>query len=203
VIGTWAYADQPGAPDLAAFITAGDGPIDVLDPHPGITNTQGLVDAIAAQAASGRPVRILSSEPLPEFGPLVGRDGIEILDHESELGCWFIQSGDRMLLSINLQDDETLVAPPLIELTGLPDGGLFERLETKFEELWAEAEYHNAYHEQPSTVSTGGNGDENHQHDNPSAGGASPPSQPKAAGAEIPPAQPAQTEQRRWPGRPS
>jgi hypothetical protein len=103
VIGTWAYADQDNAPDLVAFITENDGPIDVLDHYLGIASTEGLVDAIAAQAAAGRQVRILSSEPLPQFGSLVGRDGIEILDCVTDLGCWFIQSGDRMLLSLNLE----------------------------------------------------------------------------------------------------
>jgi hypothetical protein len=202
VIGTWAYADQHNAPNLVAFITNTDGPIDVFDPYPGIASTEGLVEAIAAQAAIGRPVRILSSQPLPDFAPLVGRDGIEILDCKADLGCWFIQAGDRMLLSINLQDDETLVAPPLIELTGLVEDGLFERLETMFEELWVEAEHHNAYHEQASIVPVGGNADEKPQHDNLSAGVTSPADHPRTPEAEPPSAQPIETEQRRWPGRP-
>ena len=60
------------------------------------------MEALAAQAASGHRIRILSGEPLPEFGPLVERNGIEVLDCVTDLGCWFIQAGYRMRLSINL-----------------------------------------------------------------------------------------------------
>ncbi len=41
-----------------------------------------------------------------------------------------------MLFAINFQDDVTAFPPPLLELTGTVTGGLFERAQSKFQELW-------------------------------------------------------------------
>jgi transcriptional regulator with XRE-family HTH domain len=204
VLGTWGHANDPAAPDLVSFVTGTDGPIDVLDPYPGIDIPEGLADALAAQAAVGRQVRILSGEPLPVFAQLDGCDGIEILDSEIDLACWFIQGGDRMLLNIDLQDDPAVFAPPLIELTGTVEGGLFNRLEDKFDELWREAEDRSAYDKRPrDTV-----GADDHVKEAPPDGstrpdGSPPSNRPQAPQSSSRRGQSVPEEQRRGPRRPT
>jgi transcriptional regulator with XRE-family HTH domain len=136
VTGAWAYADDPGAPDLVAFITDTTGPVDVLDSCCGIELTPEVVDALRLQADAGRPVRILTDGSAPHWEPLLGHPQIELYLSEIPGEYWLIKTPDRMLMTINLEHAPDGTPPPMLELKATAGGGLFERLASKFEELW-------------------------------------------------------------------
>lgn len=214
VLGSWAYADDLTAPDLTLLITDSEGPIDVLDSCCGIEFTAELTDRLAAQAQAGRQVRILTGTPTDQLAVLIGRQQAEIRVDQIWVEFSFIRAGERMLFAINFQDDVAAFPPPLLELTGTITGGLFERAQSKFEELWQQAE------ESPQTLLTTqaqldeilshvntrdrGPTDERPRPDNDSRAaavsspsGGAPASSPSAETGE-----PVVSQARRWPGRP-
>lgn len=210
VIGSWAYADQDTAPDLALFITDSDGPIDILDSYCGIELTAELTDRLAAQAATGRPVRVLTGTPTEQLGVLIGQPQTEIRVDQIWVEFWFIRAGERMLFAINFQDDVTAFPPPLLELTGTTTGGLFDRAQSKFEELWQ-----NAGEDPQTPLTTSAQLEQMLSHrdapDGHAADGEPRPKSGSNAAAATPPSvnAPASDQvgeptapRRRWPGRP-
>lgn len=208
VVGSWAYADDETAPDLALFITDSEGPIDVLDSHCGIE----LTDRLAAQAGAGRPVRVLAGTPTEQLRILIGQQGLEIRLTEIWMEFWFIRAGEQMLFAINFQDDVRRFPPPMLEVTGTITGGLFDRACNKFEELWQQAD------EDPETLLTQGQLDETLAYVNARDGHAvdqrPPPdnnssaaplsASPGSAAAPSPSVEagePVAWQRRRWPGR--
>jgi transcriptional regulator with XRE-family HTH domain len=138
VVSAWAHADQDGAPDLAAFINRGTGPIDVLDSSCQIQITTQVTDALLEQAGAGRVVRVLTDGREPRWEPLLDEPQIKLYLAEIPGEYWLIKTPDRMLLAINLEHEPAgSPPPPLLELNATSsEDCLFRRLAEKFDELW-------------------------------------------------------------------
>ena len=139
VVGSWSYANQHNAPDPAELITATDGPIDLLDSHGGIQPTADLTDRLQAAAIAGRKIRILTETPTSQLAALIGQPNVEIRVDDLWTEFWSLRAGDQMLFAINFQDDIDVLPPPILKLDGTTTGGLFERAQGKFDELWQHA----------------------------------------------------------------
>jgi transcriptional regulator with XRE-family HTH domain len=136
VTGAWAYADDQGAPELIEFVNTTAGAIDVLDSCCGIQITPDLTDALRVQAETGRPVRILTDGSAPHWEPLLTHPQIDLYLSEIPGEYWLIKTPDRMLMTINLEHAPDGTPPPMLELKATAGSGVFERLASKFEELW-------------------------------------------------------------------
>ncbi|WP_249019475.1 helix-turn-helix domain-containing protein [Conexibacter sp. S30A1] len=139
VVGSWSYANQHNAPNPADLITASDGPIDLLDSHAGIQPTDQIIDRIQAAAAAGRKIRILTETPTRQLAALIAQPNVEIRVDDLWTEFWFLRAGHQMLFAINFQDDIDVMPAPILKLDGTITGGLFERAQGKFEELWQQA----------------------------------------------------------------
>ena len=139
VVGSWSYANQHNAPDPAELITETDGPIDLLDSHAGIQPTDQIIDRLATAAAAGRKIRILTETPTSQLTALIAQPNVEIRVDDLWTEFWFLRAGHQMLFAINFQDDIDVLPPPLLKLDGTITGGLFERAQGKFDELWQQA----------------------------------------------------------------
>lgn len=212
-VGSFAYADQDTAPDLALLITDSPGPIDILDSYCGIELTPELTDRLAAQAAAGRQIRILTDTPAEQLGMLLGKQQVEVRVDEIWIEFWFIRTGERMLFAINFQDDIAAFPPPVLELTGTVTGGLFDRAQSKFEELWQHAQENPhtliTTQEQLNQLLSGGSSSDGNAvdeaarpgSDGGAAAGSGPSGPPSASPSAAQPGEPAAPQQRRWPGR--
>jgi transcriptional regulator with XRE-family HTH domain len=133
-VSLWTYLDDPNAPDPAALVADGEGPIDVLD-----SAAQGRVeDQFAASllryASAQRPVRILRREPTRSLLPLMGQPHIEIKIIDGWTSCWMLRTGETLFLTVNPGLD--LDTPSLIVVEQRTANELFTRLTNDFEELW-------------------------------------------------------------------
>lgn len=210
VTGTWAHPDQPGAPDLVALINTTDGPVDILDPYGRLEVIPGILELLAVHAAAGRTVRVLTGQDTPGYGTLADAPGIEIAAGEVHMDTWLIQAGGRMIAGINLPSETLQFTGPLIELDATILGGLAQRLQGLFEELWETAAYTYASREadgKATTTEPDGNataGEVGGAIKQPGkAGGERPPARPPAHGPPGPSDAAVGTgrPRRRWPGR--
>jgi transcriptional regulator with XRE-family HTH domain len=203
VTGTWAYDTDEGAPDLIAFLSNTDGPIDLLENFRGIQLTPELTRALAEHAAAGRRIRVLTNRPIRRVQPLLGHEHVEIrfieyLEHS------LLRAGDAMLLAL-VMDYEADQPPPLLQLHRTTDGGLFDRLRDNLDTIAENAEGPITTPEQLDRYRTNAD-DENDQDDEdwteppePSPGPAAEPSA-RALPAEDPALPDREAEsQRRWP----
>lgn len=137
VTGAWASSDDDGAPDLVAFLSGTTGPIDVLDSCCGIDIPTQLTDALIERAAAGRKVRILTDGRAPHWERLLTNEQVGLYLCEIPGEYWLIKTSERMLLTVNLEaEPASSPPPPLLELTAGGGEGLFQRLASRFEELW-------------------------------------------------------------------
>ena len=138
VVGSWGYADQHTAPNPGDLITETDGPIDLLDSHAGIQLTGETIDRLAT-AAAGRKIRVLTEHPTSQHTALIAQPSVELRVDDLWTEFWFLRAGDQMFFAINFQDDIQVLPPPILKLDGTITGGLFQRAQAKFEELWQQA----------------------------------------------------------------
>ena len=218
VVGSWSYANQHNAPDPAELITETDGPIDLLDSHAGIQLTGATIDRLAAAAAAGRNIRILTEHPTSQHTALITQPNVEIRVDDLWTEFWFLRAGDQMLFAINFQDDIDVMPPPILKLDGTITGGLFQRAQSKFEELWQQATErpHTLLRtaaqleqiiSQPGAPASTSNPDRrqqpeassNHATKTPNTTADHSPETPKSVATPGQPAEPSQP--RRWPGR--
>lgn len=204
VTGTWASPDQPDAPDLIALINTTEGPIDILDPYGRLEIIPGLIELLAVHAAAGRTVRVITDQDTPGYGTLTDAPGVEIAAGQIHMDTWFIQTDETMIAGINLPSETLQFNCPLIELDATTPGGLAERLQSLFEELWETAPYTYTASEPDGNANataageaTGSEarqpGSHAGQHPTAKPPASTPPGAADAAGAEPP--------RRRWPGR--
>ena len=133
VIGAWGYLDDPGAPNPAAMIAQGDGPIDLLDNGRGIRLDRTLAQAIEDHASAQRPARILTCLPGWRLERLIANPHIQIIVIDHTPGHSLLRAGETMLLSFDLAAAADWPSP-LLTLHRQPDG-LFERLIDHFDLL--------------------------------------------------------------------
>ena len=138
VSGTWARADDPSAPNLAAFINRATGPIELLDSCCGLPITHEVTEGLLARADQGCNVRVLTDGQAPHWEALLDHSQIGIFVCEIPGEYWLIRTSGGMLMTINLEHEPGGSSPPpVLELASGTEGGLFDRLSSRFEELWA------------------------------------------------------------------
>ena len=181
VTDSWGQVTEPGAPSVLAFISDA-GVVDVLDDRGWLLDTPGILDAIAQRAAAGAQVRMLTTRPARELGPLRAGEQTEIRQLASHPSHALIATSVAMLITIRL-DDQDLRPPPLLRVHRRRDDGLFERMLEHYDRLWDHADQ------------TPGDADGDHQRQ--------PPVDPSRPAAQPDPTSPDATvgPPRRWPRR--
>lgn len=138
LVGCWGAASQPTAPDPAALITTSDGPIDLLNPSPGTWPEAALAQAVSAQAATGRAIRILTETTDAASGPSPDDPRIQRRATEHTLAYGLLRVGNTILLALPLSG-EPGQPPALIQLINDANGSLFDRLARNYQTLWQTA----------------------------------------------------------------
>jgi transcriptional regulator with XRE-family HTH domain len=133
-VSVWTYLDDPAAPDVAALIEDGEGPIDVFDCAGWVQVDDEFASVLLQYASVQRPVRILRREPTRPLLPLIGQTHIEIKIIAGWNSGWMLRVGETLLSTFDPLLDAD--APALIVLERSRANGLFTRLTKDFEELW-------------------------------------------------------------------
>lgn len=191
VSGSWGRSSDPGAPDPVTLLADTVQRIDVLESETGaLLLLPGVLDALHDRALAGCEVRVLTTAPLHELGPLIGQERVELRVVTAWSTPALLLAGDTMLLSIPVADPGL---PALLSLRRQNDDGLFDRLTDHFQTLWDTARILTSpaplIEPQPAA-----DGATSQPHDAESTGQAGPHEQSASPTTEPP---------RRWPRRPS
>ena len=136
VIATWGQADDQGAPDLAAFVSDGDGPVELLDGGGQLLRSAGLVEELLVRAGARTDVRVVSdaaTEPRRLADP-----GVEVRVADLAGAPAILRVGERMLVTLALPP-QTHEPRPMLELQRRADGGLFDRFADYLGSTWEDA----------------------------------------------------------------
>ena len=124
VIASWGQADDDSAPDLAAFVGYGDGPVELLDGGGQLLGSAGLVEELLVRASARTDVRVVTSAAV-ESRRLVDA-GVEVRVADLAGAPAVLRVGERMLVTLALPP-ATTEPRPMLELERRADGGLFDR----------------------------------------------------------------------------
>jgi lambda repressor-like predicted transcriptional regulator len=190
VTGSWGRTSDPGAPDPVTILADTVQRIDVLENDTGaLLLIPGLLDTLHHRALDGSEVRVLTATPLPQLGPLIGQEGVELRIAAVRSAPALLRAGDTMLLTIPLADPGV---PALLSLRRQNDDGIFDRLTDHFQTLGDTARIPTSP-TQLTEPQPAADGPTSQPHDPESAGPARPQEKPATPTTEPP---------RRWPRRP-
>jgi transcriptional regulator with XRE-family HTH domain len=140
VVASWGWSDDHDAPTAVDFLTAGDGPVDVIDRDGELLGDDGVIAALTEAASEQSPVRVLVDVPRRNLVPLIGVAHLELRIADQSGPCAVLRVADRMLAYLNVPGGEVDERRPLLELKLAGDRGLFTRLASIIETLWDQAD---------------------------------------------------------------
>ena len=136
VIASWGQTDEEGAPDLATFLSDGDGPVELLDGGGHLLRSAGLVEALLVRATARTDVRVVTGA-VTDSRRLVDA-GLEVRVADLAGAPTVLRVGERMLVTLVLSP--ALGEPrPMLELCRHVDGGLFDRFADYLDSTWEDA----------------------------------------------------------------
>ena len=136
VIASWGQADDEGAPDLATFVSDGDGPVELLDGGGQLLRSTGLMEALLVCANASTDVRVVTG-PATEPRRLVDA-GVEVRVADLAGAPAVLRAGERMLVTLVLSPASN-EPRPMLELGRRADGGLFDRFADYLDSTWEDA----------------------------------------------------------------
>lgn len=135
VLGGYAHADDPGAPQPRTLIERAGERIEIIARTPG--TLAGQTDQLIARAAAGCEIRVILIDADGRIEPLLAKDRIDVRAALAGEDHGLIRADDQMLLALWRIGYLSEVSP-LIHLRRVSPGGLFDRIASHFEARWSE-----------------------------------------------------------------
>lgn len=135
VLGGYAHADDPGAPQPGTLIERAGERIEIIARTPG--TLAGQTEQLIARAAAGCEIRVILIDADRRIEPLLAQDCIDVGATLAGEDHGLIRADDQMLLEL-WRIGYLSEAAPFIHLRRVSPGGLFDRIASHFEDRWNE-----------------------------------------------------------------